>query len=71
MMVGSLGQLFAIINTLARPAESTRSTRDNHSVHECCFRQSEHVGAPLARAKGYIFSPFKHSLNLTWLGGSP
>ena len=47
---------FLHINTSARPAWLTRSTRDNQSMRECCFRQIEHAaGVLLARAKGPTF----------------
>ena len=56
-MVGSPyqpGQLFSI-QTLAHPAGSTRSRRDNHNMRKRCIRQSEHVRALLVPAKRSIF----------------
>ena len=34
---------FCSVNTLANLARSTRSRRENHSMHERCFRQSQHA----------------------------
>ena len=38
---------FLLKNTLAQPAMSTQSRRDNPSMCECCFRQSERIWALL------------------------
>ena len=46
------GPTFLHMNTLARPAGSTWSKRDNQSIRDRCFRQSEDARTLLARAKG-------------------
>ena len=55
------GPTFLHINTLARPAVSTRSRRDDQSMR----------GHLLTRAKGSTFFSYKLLLKLTRLGGDP
>ena len=52
------------VDTVARSAGSTRSRRDNHSMHKRCCQ-------PLARAIQYRAKHYKRSLKFTRLWGWP
>ena len=55
LLVGSTN-FFLHINTLPRQAWASRSRRDNHSMRERWFRQSQHARALFTWAKGSDFS---------------
>ena len=59
-----VGITFLDVNNLARPAESSRSRRDNQSIRQRCCQL-------LARAKRSKIFAYKHSLKATRLGGRP
>ena len=72
LLVGSTN-FFLHINTLPLSAWATRSRRDNQSMRERWFRQSQHARALFTWAKGSDFSSHINARlsSMTRLGGWP